>query len=85
MTLWSSMPPSLFDVSGTAMFDIASNLIDSAGGNFGIAQLPSNSLAVINGIIVNPADFQDGAHVLIKQEFVLTAKYATYISPGTSF
>ncbi|KAI0030677.1 AAA-domain-containing protein [Vararia minispora EC-137] len=45
------------------------------GGAFSITQFNDNSLAFTNCIIVNPADFPDGAHLSIRRDFVLTARH----------
>ncbi|KAI0040942.1 AAA-domain-containing protein [Auriscalpium vulgare] len=47
----------------------------AGGGTFGVESCPSDRLALTNCIIVNPSDFRDGEHVLIKGEFALTTRH----------
>ncbi|KAI0797023.1 AAA-domain-containing protein [Abortiporus biennis] len=43
-------------------------------GVFGVVAAPSDALALSNCLIVNPNDFQQGQHVLVKQQFPLTTR-----------
>ncbi|KAG2013221.1 vesicular-fusion protein sec18 [Coprinopsis cinerea AmutBmut pab1-1] len=45
------------------------------GAGFEILSCPSDALALSNCLIVNPSDFQDGQHVLVNGNFVLTTRH----------
>ncbi|KAH9967085.1 P-loop containing nucleoside triphosphate hydrolase protein [Lactifluus volemus] len=48
----------------------------SAGhGVFAVRSAPNDALALTGCLIVNPVDFQDGEHVLVKGEFPLTVRH----------
>ena len=42
--------------------------------SFGVVSSPSDSLALSNCLIVHPADFQQGQHVLVKNSFPCTTR-----------
>ena len=42
--------------------------------SFTVQSSPSDTLALTNCLIVHPADFKDGEHVLVKGEFPLTVR-----------
>ena len=45
--------------------------------SYGVVSAPSDALALSNCLIVHPGDFQQGQHVLVKQQFPLTTRYAS--------
>ncbi|KAH9899510.1 AAA-domain-containing protein [Cubamyces lactineus] len=45
------------------------------GGVFSVQSAPSEPLAYTNCIIVNPSDFPQGQHVIVKQAFPLTTRH----------
>lgn len=49
--------------------------------SYGVASAPSDALALSNCLIVHPSDFQQGQHVLVKQQFPLTTRYASVLLP----
>ncbi|KAI0775896.1 AAA-domain-containing protein [Trametes elegans] len=55
------------------------------GGVFAVQSAPSEQLAYTNCLIVNPSDFAEGQHVLVKQAFPLTTRHDNTgkIQPGT--
>jgi hypothetical protein len=46
--------------------------------SFGVTGCPSDSLALSNCLIVHPADFQQGQHVLVKGAFPLTTRRVSH-------
>jgi hypothetical protein len=42
--------------------------------SFTVQGSPNEALALTNCLIVHPADFKDGEHVLVKGEFALTVR-----------
>ncbi|KZT71500.1 vesicular-fusion protein SEC18 [Daedalea quercina L-15889] len=54
-------------------------------GSYGVVSAPSDALALSNCLIVHPSDFQQGQHVLVKQQFPLTARHDNTgkLAPGT--
>ena len=50
--------------------------------SFSVQPAPSDTLALSNCLIVNPNDFKDGEHVLVKGEFPLTVKYVSRPIPS---
>ena len=44
--------------------------------SFTVQACPSDPLALSNCLIVHPADFRDGEHVLVKDNFPLTVRYS---------
>ncbi|KAN0140525.1 AAA domain containing protein [Lactarius tabidus] len=71
------VPPRFDDPSGYEKRSIDQRRPPSLGGNgvFSVQPAPSDTLALSNRLIVNPSDFRDGEHVLVKGEFPLTVKY----------
>jgi hypothetical protein len=60
----------------------ADGVFSAGGQTFALASLPNNTLALTNCAVVNPGDFTDGAHLLIKQNYVLTSRcVAIRLSP----
>ncbi|KAI0722320.1 vesicular-fusion protein SEC18 [Cerioporus squamosus] len=55
------------------------------GGVFAVQSTPNEPLAFSNCLIVNPADFPQGMHVLVKQAYPLTTRHDNTgkITPGT--
>ncbi|KAH9943139.1 vesicular-fusion protein SEC18 [Epithele typhae] len=45
------------------------------GGEFSVQSAPSDVLAFTNCLIVNPSDFPDGQHVLVKQQYPITLRH----------
>ncbi|GJE84530.1 vesicular-fusion protein SEC18 [Phanerochaete sordida] len=57
----------------------------SRGGAFSVVSAPNDQLAFTNCLIVNPSDFQQGQHVVVKQQYPLTVRHDNTgkVSPGT--
>lgn len=86
-------PPSPYNDPSTALFE--KRVYDQrgydrkapprSGGTYGVVNAPNDAAAMSNCLMVNPSDFRDGQHVLIKGGFVLTARHdkTGTLQPGT--
>ncbi|KAI0287605.1 hypothetical protein BC826DRAFT_1043220 [Russula brevipes] len=70
-------PPRFDDPSGyeKRSFDQRRPPPSGVGGTFAVQACPSDALALTNCLIVHPADFRDGEHVLVKGEFPITVRH----------
>ncbi|KAH9959823.1 AAA-domain-containing protein [Russula dissimulans] len=71
------LPPRYDDPSGFEKRSFEQRRPPPSGGAavFLVKSSPSDSLALTNCLIVHPADFKNGEHVLVKGEFPLTVRH----------
>ncbi|OCH95930.1 AAA-domain-containing protein [Obba rivulosa] len=68
-------PPRYDDPSAYEKRSTGSRHAQASGSTFGVVAAPSDALALTNCLIVHPADFQQGEHVLVKQQYPLTVRH----------
>jgi len=74
------VPPPQYNDPSSALFekrqyDRRSSPAPTRTGSYGVAGCPSDALALSNCLIVHPADFQPGQHVLVKGAYPLTTRH----------
>ncbi|KIK67694.1 hypothetical protein GYMLUDRAFT_81253 [Collybiopsis luxurians FD-317 M1] len=78
-SLQNHTPPNAYNDPSNALFEKRGGHDRKppprSGGSYGVVSSPSDQLALTNCLIVHPAEFQDGEHVLIKGQFATTVKH----------
>ncbi|KIJ56942.1 hypothetical protein M422DRAFT_198294 [Sphaerobolus stellatus SS14] len=70
----SPAPPSFYEKRSLPQQPVPNR---ASGGRFAVVECPHASLALTNRLIVHPADFPDGAHVLVNEQYPVTTKHDT--------